>query len=431
MSDHSEVSLPPGLEAVRVLTAEASHRRFARWLMIVLAAAIGALFLPWQQNVQANGTVTALRPSDRPQTIPAVIGGRIVSWEVAEGDVVKAGDPILRLAEAKDQYLDPRTLERQRTSLRAKELSLEAKRAKAEALTRQLTALREGVSASLDKTRNKVTLYDAALRAAELDSAIAAAQLTRQEALFRDGLKSLTDLEGARTKAQKATATLIEKRAETENARLELRSVSAEYGDKIAKAEGERASTVADAEESAAEIAKMRSTLSSFEARTGYFVVRAPQAGTVVKALRAGVGDVVKDGEAIATIQPASPQLAVALDVKAMDVPLLRAGRQVRLQFDGWPALQFSGWPSASVGTFGGVIRVVDLVDSKPGTYRVLVVPDSADTPWPAQLRVGSGVYGWAMLDRVRVWFELWRKFNGFPPTVQPPPPGADAGAKK
>jgi len=52
------------------------------------------------------------------------------------------------------------------------------------------------------------------------------------------------------------------------------------------------------------------------------------------------------------------------------------------------------------------------------GKYRVLVAPDPEDEPWPEQLRVGSGVYGWAMLDEVRVWFEIWRQFNGFPPTV-------------
>ena len=171
-----------------------------------------------------------------------------------------------------------------------------------------------------------------------------------------------------------------------------------------------------------AEVAKLRSATVSLEARTGLYVVRAPQDGIVVKALKAGIGEMLKDGDAVVTIQPANPALAVALYAKAMDVPLLREGDRVRLQFDGWPALQFSGWPSASVGTFAGVIRVVDVVDSKPGKYRVLVVPDPADDPWPGQLRAGSGVYGWAMLQRVRVWYEIWRKLNGFPPTVESPP---------
>jgi hypothetical protein len=71
-----------------------------------------------------------------------------------------------------------------------------------------------------------------------------------------------------------------------------------------------------------------------------------------------------------------------------------------------------------AVGTFGGEVVVIDRVASTNGTFRVLVIPDPDDEPWPQQLRVGSGVYGWAMLDTVRVWFEIWRQLNGFPPAV-------------
>jgi hypothetical protein len=136
--------------------------------------------------------------------------------------------------------------------------------------------------------------------------------------------------------------------------------------------------------------------------------------------MRQGVGELVKAGEPIVTVQPATPRQAVELYVRAMDVPLLRAGRKVRLTFDGWPALQFSGWPSVAVGTFGGEVAVIDQVASTNGQFRVLVVPDPDDEPWPVQLRAGSGVYGWAMLDTVRVWFEIWRQLNGFPPSIDP-----------
>ncbi|MCA9723475.1 MAG: biotin attachment protein, partial [Gemmatimonadetes bacterium] len=91
-----------------------------------------------------------------------------------------------------------------------------------------------------------------------------------------------------------------------------------------------------------------------------------------------------------------------------------------------------AGWPSVAVGTFGGIIRVIDQVASTGGTYRVLVVPDPDDEPWPDSppLRVGSGVLGWALLDNVPIWFELWRTLNGFPPSVQEPVAQGDAKAK-
>jgi hypothetical protein len=69
-------------------------------------------------------------------------------------------------------------------------------------------------------------------------------------------------------------------------------------------------------------------------------------------------------------------------------------------------------------------VAVIDAVSSVGGNYRLLVRPKAGkgDQPWPAQLRVGSGVYGWVMLDDVPVWYELWRQINGFPPSLQQEP---------
>ena len=114
--------------------------------------------------------------------------------------------------------------------------------------------------------------------------------------------------------------------------------------------------------------------------------------------------------------------MAIEMYVKAMDVPLLSKGREVRIEFDGWPALQFSGWPSVSVGTFGGVVQVIDYVNSTGGEFRILVTPDPSDEPWPEQLRLGSGTKGWVMLDNVPIWYEIWRQLNGFPPSLYEEP---------
>jgi hypothetical protein len=43
-------------------------------------------------------------------------------------------------------------------------------------------------------------------------------------------------------------------------------------------------------------------------------------------------------------------------------------------------------------------------------------VPDSNDEPWPKQVRIGSGTFGWVMLKTVSVGYELWRNLNAFPP---------------
>jgi hypothetical protein len=104
-----------------------------------------------------------------------------------------------------------------------------------------------------------------------------------------------------------------------------------------------------------------------------------------------------------------------------MDLPLIHAGENVRVQFDGWPAIIFSGWPNTSYGTFGGKIVAVDRNISPDGKYKVMISPDPNEEPWPDAIRIGTGVNAIALLNDVRVWYELWRQLNGFPPDFYVP----------
>ena len=423
------------LYAPTLLNAGGGHRAFFRWVGGVAGAALAALFLPWQQSVQGTGSVTALRPQDRPQTLPAAIDGQVQQWYVREGELVKRGQLIARVSEVKEDYLDPDVVARTAEQRDAKAAAIADKRRAAASLGAQAAVLRRGLGLKLEQTRNKIRQYEADGRAAEVDSAQKVDQLRRREALYQDGLVDLNGVQSFRVSAQKAFADLAEKRAGLANARVDLRAVAADYEKEIVKAEADQAKTLADAHSDVAEVAKLATKVAALEVRRGFYEVRAPQDGYVVQAQRMGLGETVKAGDPIVTVQPAAPDLAVQLYVKAMDVALIRPGDPVRLQFDGWPALQFSGWPSVSVGTFGGRVVVVDRVAQPDGRFRVLVTEDihgGEDAPWPRQLRAGSGVYGWTMLREVRVWYEAWRQLNGFPPSVAAAPAEAKgAGAKK
>ena len=111
---------------------------------------------------------------------------------------------------------------------------------------------------------------------------------------------------------------------------------------------------------------------------------------------------------------------AVELWVSGVDAVLITPGRHARLQFEGWPAMQFEGWSELAVGTFGGTVAFVDATDDGKAKFRVLIVPDQADQPWPSErfLRQGVRVQGWVLLNRVTVGYELWRKLNAFPPEL-------------
>jgi hypothetical protein len=47
-------------------------------------------------------------------------------------------------------------------------------------------------------------------------------------------------------------------------------------------------------------------------------------------------------------------------------------------------------------------------------------VPDKEDIAWPSDrfLRQGVRANGWILLERVPLWYEVWRRLNGFPPAI-------------
>lgn len=436
--------------ARRELLKPRGSRVLGRVMLAVGIVFLIILFLPWRQTIEGTGTLTTLRPQDRPQTVQNQIAGRIEHWAVREGQFVRRGDTILTISEIKDEYFDPNLPERLSEQLVAKRSNVTAYGAKIEATDQQLAALRTTLNVQLESARNKVTQ---ARNSVSIDSAdlvavtnfyqIAQARLARYEEGYKNGLFSLTDIETRRLKLQedmaKVTAQrnkLLNSRQSLANAIIELSNLRAKYGQDLAKTLSDRSSAVSSQASSEGEVASLRNKIANVEVRRGLYVVRAPQTGYVVRTLKAGIGETIKEGESIATLQPEAPVLAAELYVRPMDVPLIQRGRQVRIQFDGWPAVQFSGWPSVAVGTFGGVVTVIDVVSSTNGKYRLLVRPEphpdhhnEDDHKWPDQLRLGSGVYGWVILDSVPVWYEIWRQLNGFPPSLQAEP-GADSPVK-
>lgn len=131
---------------------------------------------------------------------------------------------------------------------------------------------------------------------------------------------------------------------------------------------------------------------------------------------------IVKEGDALAILVPDVSARAVELWVDGNDAPPITSGREVRIQFEGWPAVQFVGWPSVAIETFGGEVAFVDSTDNGEGKFRI-VVTQLAGEEWPdsCYLRQGVRANGWVLLNQVSLGYELWRLFNGFPPAVSAP----------
>ena len=388
------------------------------------------LFLPWTQNIRSEGKVTALNPSQRPQTIHSIIAGRIEKWYVQEGQFVKKGDTILNISEIKEEYLDPNLIERTGDQLKAKEFSVKSYMEKVKANDNQIDAMIDAQKLKYEQAENKllqsylkVQSDSVDLEAAKLNLSIANEQLNRMKELYDKGLKSLTDLETRKLKSQEVQAKLISQenrlltsKNEVINAKVELQSINADYKDKIAKSNSDKYSTLSNMYDAEAVVTKLQNQISNYSIRSGMYFILAPQDGYITQAIKSGVGETVKEGSEIISIVPSDYDLAIEMYVSPIDIPLLEKQQTVQIQFDGWPAIIFSGWPGITYGTYSGRIFAIDNFANENGKYRVLVKSDEKEHSWPKEIRMGAGANTITLLKDVPVWYELWRKINGFPP---------------
>lgn len=241
------------------------------------------------------------------------------------------------------------------------------------------------LEAQLQAAQRKFTAAQEAVNTAEID-------YRRQQELFEEGLSSRLSFEQARIKVQQLTI---------------------------------------DLEQAAAELNQAETNLS----RQGSQLIRAPRDGTILHVEAGDSATMVSAGQPLARFMPANTQRAVQLYIRGRDIGLVQPGRDVRLQFEGWPAFQFSGRPDISVGTFRGEVVFVEPSAGLDGRFRVLVkepeptegcmradlvngLPRMGECGWPPEsfVRLGANVRGWVLLETVTLGFEIWRLLNNFPP---------------
>ncbi|MCB0696509.1 MAG: HlyD family efflux transporter periplasmic adaptor subunit [Chitinophagaceae bacterium] len=405
--------------------------KIRRWVAGIFVTLAIIIFLPWTQNIRARGSVTTLRQEDRPQELNSIIPGKIVKWYVKEGDFVNAGDTIVQLAEIKDEYLDPQLTQRISEQIVAKKSSIRAYNDKIAATRAQITALEKALEFKLQQLKMKVTSDSIEAVAATNALKIADEQYKRQLVMRDSGLVSKVQLEQRNQKYQDALAKATGTEIKYSNSLIELSQIRQEYAEKIMKARSEIAATESYVAVSEGELSKLNNQYTNYTIRAGQYYLKAPQDGQVVKATKAGLNEIVKDGEKLVQIVPGKVQHAVEIFVRPVDLPLLSVGTEVRFLFDGFPAIVFSGWPNTSYGTFTGEVAAIESSVSSNGKFRVLVKEEKQKKPWPPGLTIGAGASAIILLNDVPIWYELWRNINGFPPDYYRPDMDNDIKTKK
>lgn len=416
--------------ATQLIQSTRTARRLATWLAAAMVlVVIAALWLPWQQSAQGSGRVTAFSPMERPQAILAPSKGIIVDVpkDLVEGSRVQQGSKLLTIqpiaANMEEQLA--KSGEDLAQKLAATEQLAEVYKANIEgyeaARDFAVVAADEAVEATAAKLRGKqeeVKSYEAKVLQTKKN-------FERQSELYRQGIKPLKEIEKLEQELGTANADLKAVLEAVKSADSELQNKKAERDQKRSEAQTKVESARGVWQKVIGDAASIRKEMRDNEIKqssVSRMYVTAPRDGVVHRLPLVEGGQTVKEGDYLLTIVPDTKELAVEMTVVGNDLPLVRVGNHVRLQFEGWPALQVSGWPAIAVGSFGGQVAVVDPTDDGSGMFRVLIKPEPGERPWPDEkyLRQGLRANGWIMLGTVSLGYELWRRINGFPPSVDP-----------
>jgi HlyD family secretion protein len=286
-------------------TAKPSFLHLHRWqalAALVFLIGAGALAVRWWLGPQVV-TASVLR-RDLVQTLVASghveaphrldvgvqITGTVLRIPVTEGQAVQLGDLLVELEAAE---------------LNATGRQADVAVMQAQAKLRQLQEVQGPVAAQT-------------LRQAQSKLTNAHATLARSQGLFGRGFIGQAALDEARKTAELADA-------EVRAAQKQLETT---------------APTGSDRALALANVAGSQASAQAARARTGYALVKAPVAGTLI-ARNVEVGDVVQPGKVLMTLSPQGrTQLIVAIDEK--NLALLALGQRALVSADAYPTQRFA-----------------------------------------------------------------------------------------
>lgn len=355
-------------------------------LLLFGALLVWAYFAEIEEVTTGDGRVI---PSSQIQVVESLEGGLVAEIFVREGDVVEAGEPLIRIDDT-DFAADLGELEKQRDALQ-----IRAKRLDAEALGNPLVL--DGDERDQPVAARELALFDARetalkqelsvieqqlsqrqLEKVELETRLASVQLS--SGLLNEELDRARELSEAGA-FPKMDLLRLEREAQGGKLEVELLNASiprseAAITEASARLEsavlGFRAKAHEDLTQTLNELTILDETIKSAQDKVRRTVLRAPVRGIINKFSVATIGAVVSPGESISEIVPLDDTLLIEAQIRPQDVAFLFPGQPARVRVTAYDFTVYGDLP-------GVVERIgADTISNEDGEtfYRVIVRTD-------------------------------------------------------
>lgn len=317
---------------------------------LLVAAGFWAAHMRLEEITKGNARIIA---SSREQIIQSLEGGILSELMVREGDVVEAGQPLLRIDETKARS------SMQEGQIKSLALQASAARLRAESRGTPL-ALPPAVKANAELAKNETDTYNARRQA--VDQSVAT--LRQSKALVG---REIAMTEPMVTKGLMAETELLRLRRAHNDADLQIQ-------ERLNKYRADAANELIKVE---SELAQTNETLTAREDQFKRTVITAPVRGTIKNIRMTTRGGVIQPAQDILEIVPLEDKLLVEAKIAPQDVAFLRPGL---------PAMvKISAYDYAIYGGLDGTVELIspDTLREERKTeddtyYRVLVRTHSA-----------------------------------------------------
>ncbi len=287
-------------------------------------------------------------PSSREQVIQSLEGGIMQELRVREGDVVEAGQPLLRI--------DPTKADASFNEGRSKEITLRATIARLEAESRGTAlAFPPEVATDRDIVRNETETFRARRQALEQSTAT----LKRSKALLA---REIAMTQPMVERGLVAEVELLRMQRQFNELDLQVNERNNKY----------RAEAAAELSRNEGELAQVTGLMAARKDQVDRTVIRAPLRGTVKNVRVNTIGGVIQPGQDIMEIVPLEEQLLVEAKIAPREVAFLRPGLPAKVKLTAYDYTVY--------GALDGVVELIspdtlreERKSEEASYYRVLV----------------------------------------------------------